>query len=182
MNYGDGVAVFYMPWSTVQSFDDGRDPKSLGYAGYFGALYNVTNGRERWQVLVVPPGGLVKFKTPAQTDLTYYSPTWQVPYITQIPMPCQPLAVYRLLVPTNITTNYYIFTINGVPAAMLNNLRAVYIFGPHTGGIPSSAPFYIERSPTGALLPRVWVRVDAPPGSLHYSGMLAILCPASASS
>ncbi|MDT7874282.1 MAG: hypothetical protein RQ859_02765 [Pyrobaculum sp.] len=182
MNYGDGVAVFYMPWGAVQSFDDGWDPRSLGYAGYFGALYNVTNGRERWQVLVVPPGGLVKFRTPAQTDLRYYSPTWQVPYITQISTPCQPLGVYRLLAPTNITTNYYIFAIDGVSATVLSSLRAVYIYGPHTGGVWRSAPFYIERSPTGALLPRVWVRVDAPPGSIDYGGMLAVLCPASASS
>jgi hypothetical protein len=182
MNYGDGVAFFYTPWGTVQSFDDGWDPRSLGYAGYFGSLYNVTNGRERWQVLVVPPGGLVKFKTPAQTDLRYYSPAWQVPYITQISTPCQPLGVYRLLVPTNITTNYYIFAIDGVSAAVLSSLRAVYIFGPHTGGVWLSAPFYIERSSTGALLPRVWVRVDATPGSIDYSGMLAVLCPASASS
>jgi len=182
MNYGDGVAVFYTPWGTVQSFDDSWNPGSLGYAGYFGALYNVTNGREMWQVLVVPPGGLVKFKTPAQTDLRYYSPTWQVPYITQISTPCQPLGVYRLLVPTNITTNYYIFAIDGVSAAVLSSLRAVYIFGPHTSGGWPSAPFYIERSPTGALLPRVWVRVDATPGSIDYSGMLAVLCPASASS
>jgi hypothetical protein len=177
MNYGDGVAVFYMPWGTVQSFDDSWDPRSLGYAGYFGALYNVTNGRERWQVLVVPPGGLVKFKTPAQTDLRYYSPTWQMPYITQISTPCQQPGIYRLLVPTNITTNYYIFAIDGVSA-----LSAVHVFGPHTGGAWRPAPFYIERGPTGALLPRVWVRVDAPPGSIDYSGMLAVLCQASASS
>jgi hypothetical protein len=92
MNYGNGTAVFYMPWGTVQSFDDSWDPRSLGYAGYFGALYNVTNGREKWQVLVVPPGGLVKFKTPAQIDLRYYSPTWQVPYITQISTPASRFA------------------------------------------------------------------------------------------
>ena len=177
MNYGDGVAVFYMPWGTVQSFDDSWDPRSLGYAGYFGALYNVTNGRERWQVLVVPPGGLVKFKTPPQTDLR--SPTWQETYVTRIGMPtCTPLGIYRLMVPTNITTSYYIFAIDGVTAS---SLRAVHVFGPHTGGVWRSAPFYIEEGPTGAPR-RVWVRVDAPPGSIDYSGMLAVLCQGQGSS
>jgi hypothetical protein len=182
MNYGDGVAVFYTPWGTVRSFDDSWDPRSRGYAAYFGALYNVTNGRERWQVLVVPPGGLVKFKTPVQIDLRDYSPTWQTPYITQIGTPCTPLGIYRLMVPVNITTSYYIFAIDGVPAAVLSDLREVYIFGPYTGGVWRSAPFYIERSPTGDLLPRVWVRVGGTPGSIDYSGMLAVLCRASASS
>jgi hypothetical protein len=177
MNYGNGTAVFYMPWGTVQSFDDSWDPRSLGYAGYFGALYNVTNGRERWQVLVVPPGGLVKFKTPAQTDLRCCSPTWQTPYVAQIGTPCTPLGIYRLMVPTNITTNYYIFAIDGVSPEVRSRLRAVHVFGPHTGGGWRSAHFYIERDPTGALSPRVWVRVDAPPGSIDYSGMLAVLCP-----
>jgi len=181
MNYGDGVAVFYTPWGTVQSFDDSWDPRSRGYAAYFGALYNVTNGRERWQVLVVPPGGLVKFKTPVQIDLSDYSPTRQAPYVTQIGTPCTPLGIYRLMVPTNITTSYYIFAIDGVPAAVLSNLRAVYIFGPYTGGVWRSEPFYIERTPTGDPLPRVWVRVGDTPGSIDYSGMLAVLCPASAS-
>jgi len=181
MNYGDSVAVFYMPWGTVQSFDDGWDPRSLGYAGYFGALYNVTNGRGRWQILVVPPGGLVKFKTPTSIDLRYYSPSWQVPYVTQISPPCTPLGVYRLLAPTNITTSYYIFAVDGVSATVLSSLRAVYIFGPHTGGAWSPAPFYIERNPSGSLTPRLWVRVDAPPGSTDYSGMLVALCPASTS-
>ncbi len=181
MNYGDGVAVFYTPWGTVQSFDDSWDPRTRGYAAYFGALYNVTNGRERWQVLVVPPGGLVKFKTPVRIDLSDYSPTWQAPYVTQIDTPCTPLGIYRLMVPGNITTSYYIFAIDGVPPAVLSSLREVYIFGPYTGGVWRSEPFYIERSRTGARLPRVWVRVGDAPGSIDYSGMLAVLCPALAS-
>jgi hypothetical protein len=48
-NYGDGVAVLYAPWGAIKSFDDGRRPHDQAFAGYFGALYNVTNGREKWQ-------------------------------------------------------------------------------------------------------------------------------------
>ncbi|MEM4605313.1 MAG: hypothetical protein QXR68_08235, partial [Pyrobaculum sp.] len=47
-NYGDGVAVLYAPWGAIKSFDDGRRPHDQAFAGYFGALYNVTNGREKW--------------------------------------------------------------------------------------------------------------------------------------
>ncbi|ACB39073.1 hypothetical protein [Pyrobaculum neutrophilum] len=179
MNYGNLTAVFYLPWGTVTSFDDSWNPQALGYSGYFGALYDVTNGRDRWQVLAIPPGGLVKFKTSSSVDLKAASPSWQQPYVQdlypQLLRWCELekiYKIYRFLVPTNITTSYYIFTIDGY---LPRSLSGIYIFGPFTPGWVS-VPYYIERDPRGNKLPRIWVRVDAPPGKLDYSGMLAVLC------
>lgn len=170
MNWGDAPLVLYAPWDGVSNFDDGSQ-YNIGVAGYFGAMYPVTNGRDKWRVVVVPPGGLVNFTSP-YSDIYQWAPGWERQYLTQIQPPCSSPTLYRLYVPTNVTTDYYVIPIDRPP--VLSTTMSVYYFA---GGTWQLASYALERDLSGNIKPRLWVRINAQFGSLDYRSTLIALCP-----
>ncbi|MEM1926853.1 MAG: hypothetical protein QXR64_07370, partial [Pyrobaculum sp.] len=158
-NYGDGVAVLYAPWGAIKSFDDGRRPHDQAFAGYFGALYNVTNGREKWHVIVIPPGGLVKIVT--NHDIRNWAPSWV--RLRQIQPPCSITDIKRVYFPGNVSTSYYIVLLPGVIRGQVHMLRE--------NGQWAQLQSYHESNDNF-----MWVRFESARGNLSHTGRLIVLC------
>ncbi|MEZ0319183.1 MAG: hypothetical protein ABWK05_04210 [Pyrobaculum sp.] len=170
VNWGDAPIVLYAPWDGVSNFDDGSQ-YNTGVAGYFGAVYPTTNGRDKWRVIVIPPGGLVKFTSTA-SDIAGWAPSWARPYLTQIQPPCSQPEVYRVYIPTNITTSYYVVAVDN-PSTFTSKMSVWYFID----GSWQQANYLREKDLSDSRTqPRLWVRIEAQPGQLDYKSLLLALC------
>ena len=119
INEGDGTAVFVVPWNQAGPLVTSVSPSDAKFAG----LFHVTDGRNRWTVVLVPPGSVVKATTSsAVEDWRNYLVPWQArmpDVLNPVASPCQNPYYVRLYFPGNVTLKrYYVllpYTPSGVP-------------------------------------------------------------------